>query len=167
MVTSLVTPENPRFAFARWNARAARTLHAEVCMSRRTFARALGLLAPIACATGCGSSEGNGIKLRNRGTTGSPTEPAKPTDAGAVADAVLPPGPLVETSVTDLAYVVVGNGYGPAEKNTSNGEDQPGDGKTITLGGLAYGKGLGVHAPSEVDVPLGGAFKSFVSEVGV
>ena len=66
-----------------------------------------------------------------------------------------------------LAYVVVSNGYGPVEKNTSNGEDAPGDGKTLTLAAVTYTKGLGVHAASEIDVPLGCQYKRFLADVGV
>ena len=37
-----------------------------------------------------------------------------------------------------------------ARCRTSNGESAAGDGRPITIGGVVYGKGLGVHAPSTV-----------------
>jgi len=60
------------------------------------------------------------------------------------------------------------NGFGPIENNRSNGGSAAGDGKTITLGGVPYLRGLGVHAPSEVVYNLAGACSgSFISDVGV
>jgi hypothetical protein len=52
--------------------------------------------------------------------------------------------------LSDLAYSVVANGWGPAEKDRSNGEDGAGDGLPITLNGVIYAKGLGVHAASDI-----------------
>ena len=43
------------------------------------------------------------------------------------------------------------NGWGPVEKDTSNGERPAGDGHPITISGAVYTKGLGVHAPSAVE----------------
>ena len=42
------------------------------------------------------------------------------------------------------------NGWGPVEKDKSNGESGTGDGTTITLNGTTYAKGLGAHAASDV-----------------
>jgi beta-glucanase (GH16 family) len=69
--------------------------------------------------------------------------------------------------VSDLPYVPVTNGWGPVEKNMSNGERAAGDGHTLTLHGVTYAKGLGVHPNSEVDVPLKGAYSTFVSDIGI
>lgn len=60
------------------------------------------------------------------------------------------------------------NGFGPIEKDTSNGESAAGDGRTISIGGIPYAKGLGVHAPSDVRYSLGGTCTGeFVADVGV
>jgi alpha-galactosidase len=69
--------------------------------------------------------------------------------------------------VSDLPYTAVANGWGPVEKDTSNGEQVAGDGHTITLHGVTYAKGLGVHADSEVDVPLNGAYSTFQADIGI
>jgi hypothetical protein len=69
--------------------------------------------------------------------------------------------------VSDLAWVQIANGWGPVEKDTSNGEQAAGDGKTITIRGTKFTKGLGCHAASEVDVPLNGAYTTFSSAVGI
>ncbi|HEX3336664.1 MAG TPA: NPCBM/NEW2 domain-containing protein, partial [Jatrophihabitans sp.] len=52
-------------------------------------------------------------------------------------------------------------------RDRSNGETGATDGHTITIGGQTYAKGLGAHAPSEVDVYVGGQCSSFSSEVGL
>ncbi len=61
------------------------------------------------------------------------------------------------------------NGWGPYERDTSNGENQGGDGNTITIDGVSYPKGLGVHALSDVryDVASVGSACTFHAVVGV
>ena len=49
------------------------------------------------------------------------------------------------------------NGWGPVEKDQSNGEAGATDGATITLNGVTYAKGLGAHAGSDVRYALNGA----------
>lgn len=69
--------------------------------------------------------------------------------------------------VSDLPLCNSQNGWGPVEKDRSNGENFPGDGNTITLNGVTYPKGLGGHANSEVRFYLGGTYTSFVSNIGI
>ncbi len=69
--------------------------------------------------------------------------------------------------VSDLSYAQVANGWGPVEKDKSNGEIAAGDGHTITINGKTYTKGLGTHAYSEINVPLNGQYNKFISEVGL
>ncbi|HEX6964074.1 MAG TPA: NPCBM/NEW2 domain-containing protein, partial [Lacipirellula sp.] len=59
------------------------------------------------------------------------------------------------------------NGWGPLERDMSNGETAAGDGNPITLNGVTYAKGLGVHSHSEVVYNLAGGFNRFVSDIGV
>lgn len=59
------------------------------------------------------------------------------------------------------------NGFGPYERDTSNGEAAAGDGNPLTIEGVAYLKGLGVHAPSDVRYSLGGLFDRFIADVGL
>jgi len=70
------------------------------------------------------------------------------------------------TYASDLAYTVAANGWGPVEKDKSNGESTAGDGRSITLNGVTYAKGLGTHAASDVSVPLNSCTR-FRSDVGV
>ena len=59
------------------------------------------------------------------------------------------------------------NGYGPVEKDESNGEDSAGDGNTLTLNGTTYTKGLGAHAASDVRYALTSTCTRFKASVGV
>jgi hypothetical protein len=49
----------------------------------------------------------------------------------------------------------------------SNGETAAGDGRTITLNGKTYAKGLGVHALSSVKNDLAGKCSRFTTDIGV
>jgi glucose/arabinose dehydrogenase len=76
--------------------------------------------------------------------------------------------------VSDLPFAAPPvNGWGPVERDRSNGETGAADGKTLTLNGVTYAKGLGVHAvtapaaPARVTVNLDGGFTRFLSDVGV
>jgi hypothetical protein len=71
------------------------------------------------------------------------------------------------TYLSDLSWTSMTNGYGPVERDRSNGEDGPGDGTTLTLNGITYAKGLGVHAPSDVRFALNGVCSLFTATVGV
>src|SRR5262249_6254676 len=64
-----------------------------------------------------------------------------------------PPSGTV-TYLSDLAWTSVTNGWGPAERDMSNGEQAAGDGRTLSLRGTTYAKGLGVHALSDISYNL-------------
>ena len=63
------------------------------------------------------------------------------------------------------------NGWGPIERDRSNGEQKAGDGKALTLNGKTYLHGFGVHAGSELRFSLkgvgGATCKRFLSDIGV
>jgi hypothetical protein len=69
--------------------------------------------------------------------------------------------------VSDLTLVKAVNGWGPVEKDASNGENAAGDGRPLSIGGTTYAKGLGVHANSKVRVYLGGGCTRFTATAGV
>lgn len=69
--------------------------------------------------------------------------------------------------LSDLPQLTASNGYGPVEKDTSNGESAAGDGHPLTIGGEVYVKGLGVHAASAVEYYTGGACATVTARVGV
>ena len=78
-----------------------------------------------------------------------------------------PPSSGMTTYLSDLNATSVTNGWGPMEKDKSNGEAAAGDGKTLSLHGVTYAKGLGTHAGSELNYALNGAYTSFSSSIGV
>lgn len=69
--------------------------------------------------------------------------------------------------VSDLPFASATNGWGPVERDTSNGENAGGDGGPLRLGGTVYDKGLGVHARSEVTLDLAGGYDRFTARAGV
>lgn len=77
--------------------------------------------------------------------------------------------PAVTSFLSDMEWIVADNGWGPVERDFSNGRDDVNTGQDgkISLGGVQYDKGLGVHAPSRVAFALGGAYHRFTSIVGV
>jgi len=70
------------------------------------------------------------------------------------------------TYVSDLTWTTMTNGWGPIEKDKSNGEQAAGDGHTLTLNGATFAKGLGGHAASDVRYPLTGC-TAFTAQVGI
>jgi hypothetical protein len=79
--------------------------------------------------------------------------------------AVLPPGSTIY--VSDLTPMSSANGWGPMERDRSNNGSAAGDGRVMTLNGVTYAKGLGVHAASDIRYALGGACSAFIADVGV
>ena len=80
---------------------------------------------------------------------------------------VPPPPPPGTDAVSDLPFLSATNGWGPVERDTSNGEQAAGDGHPITINGVTYTKGLGTNAISDVEVYLGGHCTRFTAMVGV
>ena len=71
------------------------------------------------------------------------------------------------TYISDMTFTQATNGWGPVERDRSNGEAAAGDGSTITLNGTTYAKGLGVHALSDVRVNLPAGCTRFKASVGL
>ncbi|MFE3523453.1 beta-galactosidase [Streptomyces sp. NPDC059161] len=89
------------------------------------------------------------------------------TASAAAGVASPPPAPGAGShALSDLDFTAT-NGWGPVERDTSNGEDAAGDGRPISIAGVPYAKGLGVHADGDVTVFLGGACSRFTASVGV
>jgi hypothetical protein len=59
------------------------------------------------------------------------------------------------------------SGWGPVERDLSNGEQAPADGRTLSLGGQTYALGYGVHAPSSLVFSLGEQCQTLAADVGV
>uniref|UniRef100_UPI000A3B99CC glycoside hydrolase family 97 catalytic domain-containing protein n=1 Tax=Lentzea kentuckyensis TaxID=360086 RepID=UPI000A3B99CC len=85
----------------------------------------------------------------------------------AVRAFVPPPVPANGTQVSDLPFMSETNGWGPVERDRSNGENSGGDGGPLSIGGVGYTKGIGVHAPSDVSVYLGRGCSRFAAKIGL
>lgn len=90
------------------------------------------------------------------------------TSAEVLVGRPVPPPPPEpgEHWVSDLPFVDESNGWGPVERDMSNGEDAAGDGRPMAVGGVGYEKGLGVHADSAVTIALDQC-RQFSAVVGV
>ncbi|SOE20043.1 Fibronectin type III domain-containing protein [Spirosomataceae bacterium TFI 002] len=70
--------------------------------------------------------------------------------------------------LSDLKPFSIANGYGPIGLDKSNGEELDGDGTTLTLNGVTYAKGVGVHANSELVYLLpSNKFFNFIADIGI
>jgi beta-galactosidase GanA len=91
--------------------------------------------------------------------------------AGTVSDSRVirgvPEPPTADTAVSALPFLSATNGWGPVERDTSNGEANAGDGRPISVAGTAYPVGLGVHANSDVALYLGGHCSRLTAVAGV
>ncbi|MQA28774.1 MAG: hypothetical protein GEU82_02895 [Luteitalea sp.] len=77
-------------------------------------------------------------------------------------------GAALSTSyLSDRSWTSMTNGWGPVERDMSNGEDAAGDGGPLTINGITYSKGLGAHGASAVRYALDGACSVFTAVVGV
>ncbi|ONI84668.1 alpha-glucosidase [Saccharothrix sp. ALI-22-I] len=85
----------------------------------------------------------------------------------AVRAFVPPPVPAGSPHVSDLPFMSESNGWGPVERDQSNGETSRGDGNPLTIGGVVYAKGIGVHAPFELSVYLGRECATLTAVIGL
>ncbi len=111
-----------------------------------------GTLPPVAALTAT-------VRYRQHGKATSNSDERL---VGAV-----PAAPSGTVAVSDLPFLSSTNGWGPVERDTSNGEQAAGDGKTITIDGTTYAKGLGTNSISDVRLYLGGQCSKFTASVGV
>ncbi|MGW4733610.1 NPCBM/NEW2 domain-containing protein [Streptomyces shenzhenensis] len=102
------------------------------------------------------------LRAHYRSPSGTRVDTALPLTASVVV-----PPPSGTSYLGDLPWLSATNGWGPAERDTSNGESSAGDGNPLTVGGVVYAKGLGVHAESSVDYYTGGACETVTADVGV
>lgn len=75
--------------------------------------------------------------------------------------------PATTSYLSDMEWRSADNAWGPVERDMSNGRDGAGDGPPISIAGVPYEKGLGVHAPSRIVYELGGGHDRFTAVVGI
>ena len=69
--------------------------------------------------------------------------------------------------LSDLPFVSASNGWGPVERDQSNGENGADDGGTLRINGSSYARGLGVHAVSDVRIAIPSGCTTFRAIIGV
>ncbi|MEU0944423.1 NPCBM/NEW2 domain-containing protein [Streptomyces canus] len=144
---------------AGWAVKATSPTSAAALPTGRSLRTKWSLTAPQGTPTG---SYDLTLKASYRSPTGVRVDSTLPFSATVVV-----PPPSGTSGLGDLPWLSAANGYGPVERNTSNGESAAGDGHPITIGGVVYAKGLGVHAESSVEYYTGAACETVTAQVGV
>ncbi|MFF3816597.1 NPCBM/NEW2 domain-containing protein [Streptomyces bluensis] len=144
---------------AGWAVRPTSPATAGVLPTGRSLRTSWEVTAPEGTTTG---SYDLTLKATYRSTTGARAENVVPLRFSVVV--APPPG---TSYLSDLPWLSTTNGWGPVERDTSNGESAAGDGNPLTVGGTVYAKGLGVHAPSAVEYYTGSACETVTAQVGV
>lgn len=142
-----------------WKVRAKSSTTAKAVRTGKSLRTKWTVTAPAGTPTG---SYDLTLKASYRSPSGTRVSSTLPFTASVV---VAPPSGT--SYLGDLPWMSTANGYGPVERNTSNGESTAGDGHPITLGGVVYAKGLGVHAESDVEYYTGKACEKVTADVGV
>ncbi|MEV8015812.1 NPCBM/NEW2 domain-containing protein [Streptomyces sp. NPDC086554] len=102
------------------------------------------------------------VKTAYRSPSGARAQSSLPLTAHVV---VAPPAG--SSAMSDLPWLSTVNGWGPVERDMSNGETAAGDGNPMTVNGVVYAKGLGAHASSSIEYYTGGACEKVTAKVGV
>ncbi|WP_248958568.1 NPCBM/NEW2 domain-containing protein [Sphaerisporangium perillae] len=76
------------------------------------------------------------------------------------------PGPG-RTYLSDLPWTVMTNHLGTVERDRSNGDGGTGDGRPLTVEGTVYAKGLGAHAPADIEFYVAGRCSTVEFQGGV
>jgi alpha-galactosidase len=143
-----------------WNVAAASATGTPQLGTERSFATQWTVTPPKDAAPGAYTLTTTARYLWDDGTRSD-------SATGSLQVLVPNPPPTGSAYVSDLPWTSFSNGWGPPERDRSNGETGASDGHTITIGGQTYAKGVGAHAPGEIDVYVGGRCSTFSSDVGV
>jgi glucose/arabinose dehydrogenase len=100
-------------------------------------------------------------------TTRTIVAPAEPTTHHVTFTQTAPSPRDGVAWVSDLPWLSSANGWGPAERDRSNGEQGATDGRSLLVGGVVYDKGVGVHANSQIRLDLNGRCSSFDAVAGL
>lgn len=144
---------------AGWQVKATSPTSAAGLPTGKALTTSWTVTAPAGTPTGAYAL---GLKATHRGPGGRQVESALPLTAQVVTAP-----PAGRSALSDLPWISTTNGWGPVEKDTSNGESRAGDGNPLTIDGKVYAKGLGVHAESDVAYYAGGACERLTAQVGL
>ncbi|MFI9248814.1 NPCBM/NEW2 domain-containing protein [Streptomyces sp. NPDC053069] len=142
-----------------WTVQPASATTAATLATDRTLRTAWKVTAPPGTPTG---SYALTLRADYRSPAGERVTSALPLAASVV---VRPPAGT--SYLSGLTWLSATSGWGPVERDTSNGESAAGDGHPITIGGTVYARGLGAHAPSDVSFYTGKACTKVTADVGV
>ncbi|MFF7251098.1 NPCBM/NEW2 domain-containing protein [Embleya sp. NPDC008237] len=108
-------------------------------------------------------------KAVSTNTTGtiSASVPSHATVAYRITPGPLPLPPSGTSHLSDVPWTGMVNGWGPVEKDRSNGERAAGDGRALTINGTVYAKGLGAHAAGSITYHLDARCTRLTVDVGV
>ena len=143
-----------------WTVKATGTARSPLLLKGRTLTTPWTVTVPA--GTRPGSYTLGGTVSYDRPLSGKQATVAL---AGSVTVEVPPPSGT--SYLSDLDWTTATNGWGPVEKDRSNGETAAGDGNPITIGGTVFAKGLGTNAPSAITYYLGGGCSTLTATVGV
>ncbi|MEV8455911.1 NPCBM/NEW2 domain-containing protein [Streptomyces sp. NPDC052095] len=142
-----------------WRVEAVSPTGAPALPTGRSLTTRWRVTAPASTPAG---AYGLTLDVRYRAPNGTRARSTVPLGAHVV---VAPPAG--DSFLSDLPQLSASNGWGPVERDTSNGESAAGDGNPMTIGGTVFAKGLGVHAYSSVEFYTGGACSTVTARVGV
>ncbi|MYS86926.1 alpha-galactosidase [Streptomyces sp. SID5474] len=108
-------------------------------------------------------------KAVSTNTTGtiSTSVPSHATVAYRITPGPLPLPPAGTSHLSDVPWTGMVNGWGPVEKDRSNGERAASDGRALTINGAVYAKGLGAHAAGRITYHLDARCTGLTVDVGV
>ncbi|WP_019586564.1 NPCBM/NEW2 domain-containing protein [Deinococcus apachensis] len=86
------------------------------------------------------------------------------SDASAIQPLTINPG---DNSLSYETWTSATNGWGPIERNRSNGEKHGNDGNPLSIGGVKFERGFGAHANSSMAFALAGQCQTFTTSVGM
>ncbi|WP_327358286.1 NPCBM/NEW2 domain-containing protein [Streptomyces sp. NBC_01304] len=142
-----------------WQIKATSPTTADSVSTGKSLSTSWTLTAPAGTPTG---SYALTLKAAYRSSSGTRVESTLPLTSHVVV-----PPPAGASQLSELPMLSATNGWGPVEKNTSNGESAAGDGNPLTLNGTVFAKGLGVHADSAVEFYAGTRCSKVTAQVGV
>ncbi|WP_019587880.1 NPCBM/NEW2 domain-containing protein [Deinococcus apachensis] len=139
----------------------------------RTALSSLGVLALTLALAACGSTPSTQAPSSQTPAAqdSTPTFTYDGADHSWSSDGESTLQPLTITSGDNgLSYenwTSATNGWGPVERDRSNGDKNAGDGRTLSIGGVTFDKGFGAHSNSSMTFNLNGLCSTFTANVGV
>lgn len=135
----------------------------------RTLVLAVLSVPVLLVATGVVGLKPSSPGRASRPAPATPVPRTTPATAKPMTAATASPSPAgpATLSLVALTPARASNGFGPPERNASNGEQSPGDGRRMRIDGRAFAGGWGVHAESSLEFALNERWRTFSTFVGV